>query len=108
VRFACEWHDESGHWYRSYGNENWEFHDDGLMASRYASINDLPILEADRKYHWAFGPGPEGHPGLSDLRLQVKGHNMDERVGSLPQPPLVAATAKPEVATKSGLLLGAC
>src|SRR5579859_4002713 len=56
VRFAYEWHDDSGLWYRSYGNENWEFNDDGLMASRYASINDLPILEADRKYHWRFGP----------------------------------------------------
>jgi uncharacterized protein len=55
LRFAYEWHDDSGHWYRSHGNENWEFNDDGLMASRYASINDLPILEADRKYHWAFG-----------------------------------------------------
>jgi len=69
VRFAYEWHDDSDQWYRSYGNENWEFNDDGLMASRYASINDLPILEADRKYHWAFGPRPEGHPGLSDLFL---------------------------------------
>ncbi|HTA24661.1 MAG TPA: DUF1348 family protein [Terriglobales bacterium] len=69
VRFAYEWHDDSGQWYRSYGNENWEFNDDGLMASRYASINDLPILEADRKYRWAFGPRPEDHPGLNDLRL---------------------------------------
>jgi nuclear transport factor 2 (NTF2) superfamily protein len=69
VRFAYDWHDDSGHWYRSYGNENWEFNNDGLMPSRYASINDLPILEADRKYHWALGPRPEGHPGLSDLRL---------------------------------------
>src|ERR1700724_3607857 len=69
VRFAYEWHDDSGHWFRSYGNENWEFNDDGLMASRYASINDRPILEADRKYHWALGRRPEGHPGLSDLGL---------------------------------------
>jgi nuclear transport factor 2 (NTF2) superfamily protein len=69
VRFAYEWHDDSGHWHRSYGNENWEFNDDGLMASRYASINDLPILEADRKYHWALGRRPEGHQGLSDLGL---------------------------------------
>jgi nuclear transport factor 2 (NTF2) superfamily protein len=69
VRFAYEWHDDSGHWYRSYGNENWEFNDDGLMASRYASINDLPILEADRKYQWALGRRPEGHPGLGDLGL---------------------------------------
>jgi uncharacterized protein len=59
VRFAYEWHDDSGHWYRSYGNENWEFNDDGLMVSRYASINDLPILEADRKYRWALGRRPE-------------------------------------------------
>jgi nuclear transport factor 2 (NTF2) superfamily protein len=69
VRFAYEWHDDSGHWYRSYGNENWEFNDDGLMASRYASINDLPILEIDRKYHWAPGRRPDDHPGLSDLGL---------------------------------------
>jgi nuclear transport factor 2 (NTF2) superfamily protein len=67
VRFAYEWRDNSGHWYRSYGNENWEFNDDGLMASRYASINDIPILEADRKYHWALGRRPDDHPGLSDL-----------------------------------------
>jgi len=58
VRFAYEWHDGSGHWYRSYGNENWEFNDDGLMASRFASINDLPISESDRKYHWPSGAVP--------------------------------------------------
>ena len=69
VRFAYEWHDASGHWYRSYGNENWEFNVDGLMASRFASINDLPILESDRKYHWPLGRRPEEHPGLSDLGL---------------------------------------
>ena len=69
VRFAYEWHDDSGHWYRSYGNENWEFNDDGLMASRFASINDLPILESERKYHWPLGRRPEDHPGLSDLGL---------------------------------------
>jgi nuclear transport factor 2 (NTF2) superfamily protein len=51
VRFAYEWHDDSGHWYRSYGNEHWEFNDDGLMASRFASINDVPILDSERKYH---------------------------------------------------------
>ena len=67
VRFAYEWHDDSGHWYRSYGNENWEFNDDGLMAVRHASINDLPISESDRKYHWPLGRRPDGHPGLSDL-----------------------------------------
>jgi uncharacterized protein len=67
VRFAYEWHDDSGHWYRSYGNENWEYKDDGLMAFRFASINDLPILESDRKYHWPLGRRPEDQPGLSDL-----------------------------------------
>lgn len=67
VRFAYEWHDDSGHWYRSYGNENWEFNDDGLMAVRHASINDFPILESDRKYHWPLGPRPDGHSGLSEL-----------------------------------------
>jgi nuclear transport factor 2 (NTF2) superfamily protein len=69
VRFAYEWHDDSDHWYRSYGNENWEFNDDGLMASRFASINDLPILESDRKYHWLLGRRPENDPGLSNLGL---------------------------------------
>ena len=69
VRFAYEWHDDSGRWYRSYGNENWEFNDDGLMASRFASINDLPIVETDRKYHWSLGRRPDDHPGLSELDL---------------------------------------
>ena len=69
VRFAYEWHDDAGHWYRSYGNENWEFNEDGLMAARFASINDLPISESDRKYHWPFGRRPDNHPGLSDLGL---------------------------------------
>ena len=69
VRFAYEWHDDSGSWFRSYGNENWEFDENGLMARRYASINDLPIAEADRKYHWPLGPRPDDHPGLSDLGL---------------------------------------
>jgi nuclear transport factor 2 (NTF2) superfamily protein len=64
VRFAYEWHDESDHWYRSYGNENWEFNNEGLMVSRFASINDLPILASDRKYHWALGRRPDDHPGL--------------------------------------------
>src|SRR3954470_13746731 len=67
VRFAYEWHDGSGQWYRSYGNENWEFNDDGLMAVRHASINDLPISDVDRKYHWPIGRRPDDHPGLSDL-----------------------------------------
>lgn len=69
VRFAYEYHDDSGNWYRAYGNENWEFDSQGLMRRRLASINDLPISEAERKYHWPLGPRPEGHPGLSDLGL---------------------------------------
>jgi nuclear transport factor 2 (NTF2) superfamily protein len=69
VRFAYEWHDDSGHWFRSYGNENWEFDPDGLMRLRYASINDLPISEAERKYRWPLGRRPDDHPGLSDLGL---------------------------------------
>jgi uncharacterized protein len=69
VRFAYEWHDDSGNWYRSYGNENWEFNDDGLMRLRFASINDLPIKESDRKYQWQLGRRPDGHPSLSDLGL---------------------------------------
>ena len=69
VRFAYEWHDDSGQWFRSYGNENWEFDDEGLMAVRHASINDLPITEADRLFHWPPGRRPDDHPGLSDLGL---------------------------------------
>jgi uncharacterized protein len=70
VRFAYEWHDDSGQWYRSYGNENWDFDDLGYMRRRIASINDLPIAAANRKYHWpAPGPRPLDHPGLSDLGL---------------------------------------
>jgi uncharacterized protein len=69
VRFAYEWHDDSGHWFRSYGNENWEFADDGLMRFRFASINDLPIKEAERQYRWPLGRRPDDHPGLSDLGL---------------------------------------
>ncbi|MDE1180287.1 nuclear transport factor 2 family protein [Paraburkholderia sp.] len=69
VRFAYEWHDDSGHWFRSYGNENWEFDENGLMARRHASINDLPIHESDRLYHWPLGRRPDDHPGLSDLGL---------------------------------------
>ncbi|MDT3442449.1 MULTISPECIES: nuclear transport factor 2 family protein [unclassified Pseudofrankia] len=67
VRFAYEFHDDSGNWSRSYGNENWEFDDDGLMRVRHASINDLLIGEEDRRYHWPLGRRPDGHPGLSDL-----------------------------------------
>ncbi len=69
VRFAYEWRDDSGHWFRSYGNENWEFDEMGLMRLRIASINDLPIAEADRKYHWPLGRRPDDHPGLSALGL---------------------------------------
>lgn len=69
VRFAYEWHDDSGQWHRSYGNENWEFDQRGLMRRRFASINDLPIKEADRKYRWPLGPRPAGHAGLSELGL---------------------------------------
>ncbi len=69
VRFAYEWHDDSRNWLRSYGNENWEFGEDGLMRLRIASINDLPIAEGERKYHWPLGRRPDEHPGLSDLDL---------------------------------------
>ena len=69
VRFAYEWHDDSGNWYRSYGNENWEFDEGGIMHHRYACINDLPIEESDRKYHWPLGRRPDDHPGLSELCL---------------------------------------
>jgi nuclear transport factor 2 (NTF2) superfamily protein len=69
VRFAYEWHDDSGNWFRSYGNENWEFDQHGLMRRRHASINDLPIREADRKYRWPLGRRPDDHPSLSDLGL---------------------------------------
>jgi nuclear transport factor 2 (NTF2) superfamily protein len=69
VRFAYEWHDDSGTWFRSYGNENWEFDNDGLMRRRHASINDLPIAEGDRLYRWPQGRRPDDHPGLSDLGL---------------------------------------
>ena len=69
VRFAYEWHDDSGSWFRSYGNENWEFDDNGLMRRRLASINDLSIKESERKYHWPLGRRPDGHPSLSDLGL---------------------------------------
>ncbi|MDF0378110.1 MULTISPECIES: nuclear transport factor 2 family protein [unclassified Methylophilus] len=69
VRFAYEWHDDAGNWYRSYGNENWMFNDAGLMMQRHASINDLPIKEADRKFFWPLGRRPDEHPGLTALGL---------------------------------------
>jgi len=69
VRFAYEWRDDAGNWYRSYGNENWAFDAHGLMERRYASINDLPIAEAERKFHWPQGRRPDDHPGLSELGL---------------------------------------
>lgn len=69
VRFAYEWRDDSGSWFRSYGNENWEFDEKGLMRRRFASINDLPIAESHRKYHWPLGRRPDDHPSLSALGL---------------------------------------
>lgn len=69
VRFAYEWHDDSGHWFRSYGNENWEFDQAGRMAVRHASINDLPIAEEERKFRWPLGRRPDDHPGLTELGL---------------------------------------
>jgi nuclear transport factor 2 (NTF2) superfamily protein len=69
VRFAYEWHDDSGHWFRSFGNENWEFNAYGLMQRRFASINDLPIQEKDRKFFWELGRRPDEHPGLSEMGL---------------------------------------
>lgn len=69
VRFAYEWQDDSGQWFRSYGNENWEFDEHGLMQVRYASINDLPITAQERLFHWPQGRRPEQHPGLTELGL---------------------------------------
>jgi nuclear transport factor 2 (NTF2) superfamily protein len=69
VRYAYEWRDDSGNWFRSYGNENWEFGEDGLMQRRFACINDMPIKESDRKFHWPLGRRPDDHPGLSELGL---------------------------------------
>lgn len=69
VRFAYEWHDDSGNWFRSYGNENWEFNEHGLMQRRIASINDLPIQASERKFHWILGRRPDDHAGLSELGL---------------------------------------
>jgi nuclear transport factor 2 (NTF2) superfamily protein len=69
VRFQYEWHDEIGQWYRAYGNENWEFSDQGLMRRREASINDVPIADEERKFLWPQGPRPQDHPGLTELGL---------------------------------------
>lgn len=69
VRFAYEWHDANGQWFRSYGNENWAFDEQGLMETRHASINDLPITEEERLFHWPQGRRPDDHPGLSELGL---------------------------------------
>ncbi|WP_254894864.1 DUF1348 family protein [Chromobacterium violaceum] len=69
VRFAYEWRDDAGQWYRSYGNENWEFGIDGLMIDRHASINDMPIAESERKFFWPLGRRPDDHPGLSELGM---------------------------------------
>jgi uncharacterized protein len=69
ARFAYEWHNQAGHWFRSHGNEQWEFDAQGLMCRREASINDVPIAEAQRKFHWPAGPRPQDHPGLSELGL---------------------------------------
>ncbi len=69
VRFAYEWRGDSGHWFRSYGNELWQFDPEGLMAQRHASINDMPISESERLFHWPLGRRPDDHPGLSDLGL---------------------------------------
>ncbi|WP_288491593.1 DUF1348 family protein [uncultured Acinetobacter sp.] len=71
VRYAYEWHDDSGNWFRSYGNENWEFEENGLMHRRFACINDMPIQVSERKFHWPLGRRPDDHPGLSDLGLQI-------------------------------------
>jgi nuclear transport factor 2 (NTF2) superfamily protein len=70
--YAYEWHDDSGNWFRSYGNENWEFAENGLMQNRFASINDLPIVEADRKFHWPQGRRPDDHPGIFELGLLTR------------------------------------
>ncbi|WP_104557151.1 DUF1348 family protein [Enterobacter sichuanensis] len=69
VRYAYEWHDDSGNWFRSYGNENWEFAPDGLMKRRFACVNDMPIQESERLFHWPLGRRPDDHPSLSDLGL---------------------------------------
>jgi nuclear transport factor 2 (NTF2) superfamily protein len=79
VRFAYEWHGDSGNWFRSYGNENWEFHENGLMRLPIASINDLPITESERRYHWPLGRRPDDHPSLSDLGFWRSGWHRSKR-----------------------------
>ena len=69
VRYAYEWHDDSGNWFRTFGNENWEFDENGLMQRRFACLNDMPIQESERKFRWPLGRRPDDHPGLSDLGL---------------------------------------
>lgn len=69
VRFAYEWHDDAGNWFRSYGNENWEFDENGLMQTRFASINDMPIKKSERRFLWPDGPRPDDYPELSDMGL---------------------------------------
>lgn len=69
VRYVYEWHDEQGNWFRSHGNENWQFNEKGLMTERHASINDVPIKDSERKFHWPLGQRPDDHPGLSELGL---------------------------------------
>jgi hypothetical protein len=81
VRFAYEWHNDSGKWFRSYGNENWEFDDTGLKQRRVASINDLPIEDGERKFHWLLGRGPDDHPSLSDLARLLSFPRRDQPPG---------------------------
>jgi nuclear transport factor 2 (NTF2) superfamily protein len=106
VRFAYEWHDQSGNWFRSYGNENWEFDDNGLMAVRHASINDLPISQDDRKYHWDRSqPRPADHPSLSDLGFWFDYPGpLDWDAGSCPlyRPHPVGTVALPFVSCGAG------
>ncbi len=85
VRYAYEWHDDSGNWFRSYGNENWEFDDQGLMYNRYACINDMPIKESERKFRWPLGRRPDDHPGLSELGVVTLSTDLPpSRASSLP------------------------
>ncbi len=102
VRFAYEWHDDSGHWDRSYGNENWEFDPSGLMTARRASINDLPMTESDRKFFWPLGRRPDDHPGLSGLGLS---RDCPRRAVTYPHPHpgLAAGTSAASRHKRSGI-----